>query len=238
MPLGYDYYRTFYRVTKNNTVTKDFSKVGSAACFSSYVGKEELDGSTIELLVKKDYSTFKCGRYTEMVFTHKEVLRFLKELRSECGFCFEIREEPDQYVILLHEEDYINVSHVRIALDFVRLLWEKDINEILKTYFKLSPAFVREHGTFLVLQAIQAIQGHSNYGHKLPCASSGKIVTVDEMTKFLKDNPKHCSGSQSAWTGCKGYNSAELIKAVTEASKEASMPKEKKAVKKQVAVAV
>lgn len=171
-------------------------------CFAEYNQRAEYqvlkDDRYIEIYIKKDYSPFNCAYHTECAFNSKQIKLYLKDL-NKCGFPFDFKEQKEQYVITLHEKNYKSKTHVRTALDFVRLLWEKDINKILKKYFNLSRQFILYHGSFEVLQALSMY--YKEYdplmtGHQLPSYSYGLI----SLETFLKEVPKSEQGSVEFWS--------------------------------------
>jgi len=243
------YYHTYYKVFDGKKAVIDNSK-NHAACFSEYNYRNDLNGYTVELYVKKSYAGLPCQNHTELIFSLDEIKRYLAELR-DCSFTFDVREEKDQYVITANESDFANRSHLRTALDFVRLIWEKDINLILKNYLALNPKLVRQHGTFVLIQALNRVLAKQiRMGHYLPSRDYG-VLTLDEFMKSVKSKPNHSTGSQKVWFESEAFTSGksrkefkeleELLTAIIngEIKTEESKPAAKRVVRKRkVAVAV
>lgn len=192
------WYKTYYKVFSDKGVSIDHSKEPSS-CFSSYnFSGEDLSGQTIEIYVLKDYGDLDCRKHTGLNFTFDEIKRYIDDLK-DCSFTFSLREEDFRYVITAKEDDYVNLSHVRCALDFVRLVWEKDINLILKAYLSLDPGFIRKHGTFVLLQVLsRALRKEVALGHKLPSLDYG-VLTMRDFMDSLKSQPNHHKGSLKIW---------------------------------------
>ena len=214
-------YGTRYQLfNKDGKTLLDFSdKVNRiAACFADYNRDIASGGKgVIKLLIDKVYP-HSCT--AKMLLTKEQVLVFLEEIQSIFPTSFE--ERDDEYVVILKEEEYKNKTHVRAALDFIRMLWENDINTVLVKYFELKDLF-KGLDILVTLQAIyMRLSAECDYGsldgHALPCGYSGYILTSKQFLEELEKPKNQKDGSAILWryaTGNKyessGYGSPNHI---------------------------
>lgn len=211
-------YQTYYRVAHGKKVLLDYSEK-PAACFGEYNYQyssnaiKSFPENVVELHVRKEY---RADTAAKMLFTEEEIKLIVSDLR-ECSFPYTMETQNDRYVITTKEADYINRSHVRTSLDFVRMLWEKDINKILKKYLSIDRCFVRQHTPFKVIQAVSvALKSVIMTGHTVPSSIHG-IIDLESFMKLLKDNPQHSNGSQDLWRTYFSSADRTQIKAENEA---------------------
>ncbi len=212
-------YCTYYAVyTKDGTAAIDQLKT-PYICFAAYnnYAKESLKKfgeNRIEIKVLKKYETHLLA---EMLFNSEQVHFHIEKLAS-IGFSAYVVENKDEYRIFIHENDYICKNHLRIALDFIRLLWEKDINQVLDKYFKMSPEITSKHDYLLVLECIWThiqSKGRSNNGHSLPNSSYGvnknSLLTSEQVIKKLssKNEKTLGDGSFCFWSRACGNSGAD-----------------------------
>lgn len=185
-------------------------------CFSRYVdfSWNRGQGEVIVKILKK----YEKGFYAEMLLTNEQVLDYFDKLNKTGFVKNSIQEETDYYLVTLKEQDYKCKSHMRIALDFVRLAWEKQINRVLDVYYnQLNKSFVAKYNGKKFFELLQMISiflscrdsdNFSRYGHSLPCNHGqyrnsvtwkGKILTVKELEKFFQENRGHSYGSFIVW---------------------------------------
>ncbi len=190
-------YYTLYTVKNNKTGVITGSEISHNICFAAYNPKDYDPNNTIKIFILKEYQS---GIYAEMIFTKEQVFNHLEKLNN-LGFPLKFVEEDQRYVVTLEEKEYLNKTHIRVALDFIRLLWETDINKILKKYYEMSVE--NQEGDYLeILQAIQATI-KINQGHTLPSGgyyqNANTIFSSKECIEALSKNKNHMHGSGALW---------------------------------------
>ena len=218
-------YGTRYSIlNKNKKVIYDASKHGNTKCFSAYANFYPVNygrwgnNNTIETFINKRYDpkVFNFGNSdggedntygaAEMVFTADQIKFHLNNLQSI--FPTTLKEEEDQYIVIVKESDYLSKSHVRAALDFIRILWEKDLNQTLVEYFKLSAEQIIDLDYFVIIQAIYIwvnvnAQRKYHIDHYLPCGgyyvTKGCILTREEFLTASKEAKNKEQGSTQLW---------------------------------------
>lgn len=224
------FYLTFHAAFIDNKITLDRSKIRNTydkpVCFREYNTIKDLNEKRhLEIYVHKDYSSFDCENHTELIFNRKQIKQYLRDLKI-MGFPFGFKERKDMYVLTLHEKDYKNRTHVRVALDFVRCIWEKDINKILKQYLEINRPFILRHGRFETLQAISvAIKDNFWVGHLPPSQYYGILTQKEFNEKITSENN---GGSHSFWRKSQGNNNVKKQALVDKVKKEIKKIKDKK----------
>jgi hypothetical protein len=199
-----DGYATFYGVENADGTMEINRLINPEICFSSYNFEDDggFGDRKVIVLIKKDYSPYNCERQSEFIFNSGKVREHVK-LMAKAGFPMKVVDENDEeFRVELFESEHFNKSHMRISLDFLRLLWEKDINQVLVSYYKLSYREKHLFSYFETLQYLQAKAGCMSYGHPLPSSPYGDNCTIipqKVVLEFLKDHPDHDSGSYSVW---------------------------------------
>lgn len=208
-------YGTRYSVFgENNEILFDGSAKGkSPACFAKYnmtnaipfTGKNSIIVYINKFFDPTIYGESRVGS-AEMLFSLEQIKFHLDNLQSIFPTSFS--EEEDQYLVSLKESDYISKTHIRAALDFIRLLWEMNINQTLVSYFSITnKKDLAKHEYFVVLQAIFSylkIIGRIGYGHNLPCVSylHSNVISSSELLNALNEyallNPS--LSSMSLWS--------------------------------------
>jgi hypothetical protein len=198
-------------------------------CFSDYAySPRDFGKRIVSIKVLKEYGE---AYLANMLLTKNQVYDYIRKMNA-IGFKCKIKNNVDHYLISFDERDYLCLSHVRIALDFIRLLWEDHINVTLDVlYNKLPKSFVRKYKGEAFFEFIQGLsffmvkyfRKKGSYGHMLPCVNylykrDFSIVSLQKMREFFSDNNKHSSGSYAVWTaiGEKG----ETVEKATEIFKE------------------
>lgn len=204
-------YATYYKIIDcNGKVIADFSNQ-PAACFASYARSNQWRGNNIiELFVQKKYGN---GFIAEMIFSKEEIQYHIKAL-TDCGFPATYEEKTHHYLITLNEENYMGHSHIRTALDFYRMLWEKGCNLILKTYFKLPLSIKQQYSYFILLQLIGlCMKSKVGAGHAIPSNYYGFVLLMGEIYQYFSTDLKASEGgSFSIWSKFRGEIDNERYK--------------------------
>ena len=213
-------YITFYRL-----ITKDGKEIipfpsSYYACFSDYVSYYDYDkipNGMYKYEKLKNYESFgnlifeikisKNG-FRNQIFTNEEIIKYVK-LLNDFSFICSLDEKDDHFIINVLESDYYSISHIRAGLDFIRVLWEHNINHVFKIFEKLPEDFKNNfekiEDKFILFQILSCYcRFKLNYsdGHSLPPSQMFyyyKIIKFDSFIKFVKENKDHKSGSFSLW---------------------------------------
>lgn len=187
-------YGTIYRVFKDeNSKSPSIGDLtNTQACFSSYVNRGGHIGNfgkcLIEVKILKDYSN-RNVQWSEMLFNSQQVKLHCAML-SMLGFKNYLKEFGDCYIVSFYEREYICFGMIRFALDHIRALWEKDINQVIVAYYNLEKKYRENITPDKYLKTLYEFYNltHSLYysGHSLPQSSSRVLVGKKQVSDGIK----------------------------------------------------
>jgi hypothetical protein len=225
------YHPTYYTVTNPHGEILCGSRTNHSACFADYAyGYKMKNGWTadniVRIFLKKNLGEVKQNIYQKTtnqpknyIFSTEQLQEFVDAM-CEVGFLMELIEEKDEYIIQLKECDYYCKAQIRSAMDFVRILWEDKMPDIVKEYF-LVPKNVRDSvNKFELIQMLAIKLCHSFAGHKTPCSPSGSplhftVFNREQLIGYFEslatDKTKEGQGSWQSWVAMvKKYHYPEL----------------------------
>jgi hypothetical protein len=166
---------------------------GGAACFVTYNRSSAYSGKGIcEVFIYLKNSKNRTSYQSP--FNREQIKHHIIGL-CNAGFPLLLIEESDRFVVRIKEEDCLNQSQMRIALDYIRICWEQPL--VMEIYFKMPQEYRDRHDYFMLIQAISCwkIGG----GHTLPSTSYKFVMHPKQIMDFLRDNRSHNSGSLQVW---------------------------------------
>lgn len=193
-------YDITYNVTNKNT--GEVTKYSQVSCFSAYnfdySGKFLKFGEhIIEIILNKDTTN---SFFNANDFTEKQIDFHFKKLNNNNLKAQVTREEGKYFTIKLDESDYNSKSHIRLALDLYRLIFEVRSHYILTRYFSIPEETRNKYDYLLLLQVIQHLYGSSKVHHKIPARFQDKgIHSFEDLSELSKNEFKRVSSSREIW---------------------------------------
>lgn len=190
-----------------------------AACFASY----NLHSSTYNGTNTVEISIPKGGSEPGTPLSYEKVRDHIVEL-SNSGFPCLLKENATGYTVVIKESDCLNKSHMRVTIDYVRLLWEGHVT--IEHYYRLPVAFRQHYDYFLTLQAM-AIQVRPG-GHSIASVNYQCVIPAKRILDHLRMNRSHCKGTHTVYydlqAACK-REYAPFMALVAETYRTQKMPK-------------
>lgn len=194
-------YKTYYKVTdKNGKILIDHSvERGPSVCFQkynlSYYTHVYNGQNEIEVYFLKKYPVqSKNEPYAENIFSDEQIKSYINVLNN-AGFPIKITEGDKYYTFSFNESQYINHTHIRIALDYLRCLWEGGINKILVDFLNIPTDIRLTFDEFELFQICSIRKGSISNTHRVPSQSTVdrmkfSILTKNEILAELKNSEK------------------------------------------------
>lgn len=110
---------------------------------------------------------------------------------SSAGFPCLLEEDIKLYIITVKEENYLNKTHVRIAIDFIRLLWEGE--SLIRSYKDIPPKLRQNYDYFSLIQALSCyvvVNHHSIASRRYNC-----VIPAQRLLDYLRKNRDHSKGT-------------------------------------------
>lgn len=173
-------YQTYYTVKDPKGTILFGNRTGANSCFYSYAFNQNgfVGNREIDVYIKKEYpkggSIYNQGMTCGSDFTVPQLQEYCEGMNA-WGFPMEFRDNGTDYSFFLKECDYFCLGHVRVALDWLRLLWESGMPKIYKKYLSF-PKEVKESMPMMEIMQLLSIQMRNDYsGHRLPTSPSGGL---------------------------------------------------------------
>jgi hypothetical protein len=203
---------TSYYNSPHKIINKDGKRIddfcnskdwGPQICFSDYNRTQWTGDKTIIIQIPKndDNSIYYCYAFTT------EQIKYVVDCFFQLGFKSILEENDKEYLITIKESDYKCKVHVKVFIDFIRALWEKDINIVFKYFFFKKMESLNPEEFFKRIQIISWCY-YTSVGHNLPSAQdvythksiNYYICTVEQVMdhKNFKDE----QSTHSLWRKC------------------------------------
>ncbi len=223
-------YGVIYKVVDKDGITIVGDENSVAACFSKYVySNQKFNKTNICYIYLPIVPTAKKSIYTNVsnnvtTLNDEQIVEYFSQL-DKAGFKNSLIKEPNRYVLKVEEKDYLNLSHLRIGLDYFRMLWEDVQNKTLPLFYNsfsedFRQKLYQKFGWFETIQAYYMYLFHlgKNVGcHYCPCynmlhgLSVGSALSPKEIFEYFESFGNHKEGSYEVYQEINNLKSGKVL---------------------------